>query len=443
MPVYVCILAARAYMFKYLLLNFFNVKFSQLTTFIMVGSVNRLIAVAGAASANVLNLPVNIMGSYASVQLELGTPPKTHQYHFDTGSSTLWTVSTNCTEKTCPYGNSENYKRQYYNASESSTAVPLDSSFDIPYLDGDAVVGEVYQDVATIPEANLEWNQTFLSVNQSSWRFITADGFLGLGFSSIAGAKTSTLVETLMWDGKLDKPRFGLYYGNDLTKKNSGGVLTIGGSQEDKYVEGEVVYMPLTKTETYKLWACPLRSVNVLIAQNPTNPNSTVETHVGKLPSTALAKGTWPKANVTWPMYGGGRAVFDTGAGRVSIPSTIIEAVYFNLGWDYNKLLKGEQRFTCEAMNASWALTFTFGEGDPADDVSFSIRGDEFRNPDPQCQPPIDPSEGASFALIGAAFLYRFYSVFDFGADKVQDYKPRVGFGKIKDEYAWKYGMKN
>ncbi|EOA80679.1 hypothetical protein ACJQWK_09882 [Exserohilum turcicum] len=409
----------------------------------MVRNVNRLLAIAGSTSAAVLDLPINIVGSYSSVQLDLGTPPKLHQYLFDTGSSTLWTVSTNCTEASCKYGNEANYKRQYYNASASSTAVDLDSSATTPYLGGQ-ITGVAYKDVITIPGGSLEWNQTFLAVNESDWRFITADGFLGLGFSSIAEDKTSTLVETLMWDGKLDKPRFSVYYGNHLDKQNSGGLLTIGGSHEDKYVDGEVVYTPLTKTDTYELWACPLRSVNVLVAQNATSPNSTVETRVGKLPTTALATGTYPEANVTWPMFGTGRAVFDTGAGRVSVPKEIAGAIYYNLGWDMDKLLSGEQRFTCEAMNASWAITFTFGEGDPADDVSFSLRGDEFLDPeDPYCQPPLDDSTEYGFALIGTTFLQRYFSVFDFGADKVENYKPRVGFGKLKDEYAWKYGMKN
>lgn len=405
----------------------------------MIKNVNGLLAVAGVASAAVLDLPIVIADSYSSVKLNIGTPPKEHRLLFDTGSSTLWTVSTACTEESCPHGNAEVYARQYYNGSASSTGLDLGTSSSIPYLGGD-VTGETYKDVFSTLDGTLEWNQTFLAVNESSWRFITADGFLGLGFSSIAEANTTTLVETLLWDGKLDEPRFGLYYGKNLANDGpQDGVLSLGGSHEDKYVDGEVVYAPLTKTDTYELWRTPLRSVSVLVAQDPTNPNSTVETHVGKMPTTHVANGTYPDANVTWSMWGAGRAVFDTGAGRLSVPDEIIGAMYYNLGWDYDALLAGKQRFTCEAMNASWAVTLTLGEGAPEDDVSFSLRGDEFLEPGVQCMPPFDPSGSSGFALVGGSFLQRYYSVFDFGSDKVAEYKPRVGFGRLKKEFDWKY----
>jgi saccharopepsin len=135
-------------------------------------------------------------------------------------------------------------------------------------------------------------------------------------------------------------------------------------------------------------------------------------------------------------MYGAGTAVFDTGAGRISVPDEIIDAVYFNLGWNVTKLMHGEERMECKHLNASWALTFTLGE-DKGEDVSFSIRGDEFVEPGAQCMPPIDNSGQDSFALIGSAFLQRWYTVFDFGADKVEKYEPRIGFGRLKKE--WDY----
>jgi saccharopepsin len=49
--------------------------------------------------------------------------------------------------------------------------------------------------------------------------------------------------------------------------------------------------------------------------------------------------------------------------------------------------------------------------------------------------PPIDPSGSVGFALIGTTLLHRYYSVFDFGGDKVEEYQPRIGFGRLKKEY--------
>jgi saccharopepsin len=405
----------------------------------MVARIGGLLATAATVSASVLELPVVIENTYASVKLDVGSPPKAHQFLFDTGSSTMWTVNTDCTETSCPDGSSPYYTRQKYNASASSSSVDLGSFATIPY-NGGVVAGQALQDVFVTPGGDLEWNQTFLSVNESSWRFITADGFLGMGFSSIAEKNTSTLVETLLWDGKLDAPRFGLFYGTNLKDEGAqDGVLTIGGSQEEKYVDGEMVFTPLQQADEYQLWRAPLRSVNVLVARNPTQPNSTVEVHNGRLPTTQLPAGTYPPANVTWPMYGSGSAVFDTGAGRLAVPPGIIEAMYYNLGWNYTKLTHGMERMDCQHLNASWAVTLTLGEGALADDVSFSLRGDEFTAPGGQCMPPFDASDSDSFALVGAAFLHRHYSVFDFGGDKVDEYQPRIGFGRLKKEYDFLY----
>ncbi|KAK7705724.1 hypothetical protein SLS57_009923 [Botryosphaeria dothidea] len=394
----------------------------------MVASVKSagLLAAATAVSASVIDLPVVIQNTYP------------YRLLFDTGSSTAWFTSTECTETSCP--SLSDYKRTGYNSSDSSTSVDLDSFTKIPYIDGDGVSGWATQDVFSTPEGvspAIEWNQTFLSVNESSWRWITADGFLGLGFSSIAENATSSLVETLLWDGKLDSPRFGLFYGTNMADNGTqDGVLTIGGSHEDKYVDGEVVYAPLRKEDPYQLWRAPLRSVNVLAAKGA---NSTVVVRNGQPPLTTDPEGTWPKSNTTWSMYGSGTAVFDTGAGRISVPEEIVDAVYFNLGWNNTKLMNGEERMDCQHLNASWALSFTLGEGAEEDDLTFTIRGDEFTEPGAQCMPPVDGSGSSGFSLIGAAFLQRYYSVYDFGGSKVEEYQPKIGFGRLKKEFDYLY----
>ncbi|KAJ4348895.1 hypothetical protein N0V95_005074 [Ascochyta clinopodiicola] len=395
-----------------------------------------LLAAATAASGSVIELPVRIENTYASVELSVGTPPEPYRLLFDTGSSTAWFTSASCTTTSCP--SSSSYSRNHYSANGSSTSTDLHAFSRIGYIAGDGVAGAATRDVFSTPDGSFEWNQTFLAANESSWRWITADGFLGLGFSSIAENATTSLVETLLWDGKLDEPRFALFYGTNL--KDAGeqnGILTIGGSEEEKYVDGEVVYAPLRQERPYELWRAPLRSVSILVAGQK---NATVNMKTGQLPSTTDAAGVYPSANVTWEMWGFGRAIFDTGAGRVSIPDEIIDPVYFNLGWNLTKLLNGEESMGCQHLNASWAITFTLGEDeDTSGDVSFSIRGDEFLGNDPQCQPPFDNSGDNQFALIGAAFLRRWYTVFDFGADKAEDYKPRIGFGKLKKEWDYLY----
>lgn len=375
----------------------------------------------------------------SSVDVQVGTPPKPYRLEFDTGSASAWIVNSDCTETSCP--NTSGYERIGYNASASSTSVDLDSFSNIPYIAGDGVAGAATQDVFTTPAGvtpALEWNQTFLSVNQSSWRFITADGFMGLGFSSIAENATSTVVETLLWDDQLDAPRFSLFYGTDVGDDAGivDGTLTLGASHEDKYVDGEVVYAPLQREDPYQLWRLPMRSINVLVAGSD---NATVTVRHGQLPDSTDPEGVWPKSNVTWHSFGGGRAVFDTGAGRVSVPTEFADVIYYNLGWNMTKLMTGKERMDCQHMNASWALSFTFGEDAEEDDVTLTMRGDEFLREGAQCMPPIDDSGTNGFALLGSAFLRRYYSIFDFGGSRVEDYQPRLGFGRLKKEYDYLY----
>ncbi|TGO42810.1 hypothetical protein BHYA_0005g00750 [Botrytis hyacinthi] len=390
-----------------------------------------LLALTAAASAAVLELPVHIQDTYSSVEFEVGTPAKPYRFMFDTGSTTSWVTGRNCTDTSCP--KITTFVRTPYNESDSSTSVNLDQYSSIPYIDGDILAGYVFSDVFSDDKETLSWNQTFMAAEESSWRWITADGFLGLGFSSIAENKTTSLVETLLWEDKLDESRFALFYGTNL--KNTGvqdGVLTIGGSHEDVYVDGEVAYMPLRVETPYELWRAPLRSVSILAARE----NQTVIVNNGKLPSINAPANTYPKANTTWSMYGEGTAVFDTGAGRISIPSSMANAFYYYLGWNLTKLYNGEERMECEHMNSTWAISFTFGEtADESNDVTFSIRGDEIFAPGEQCMPPVDDSGESTFSLLGTDFLKRHYSVFDFGGNRVENYQPRIGFGKLKEEY--------
>ncbi|TGO60555.1 hypothetical protein BOTNAR_0143g00170 [Botryotinia narcissicola] len=390
-----------------------------------------LLALTAAASAAVLELPVQIEDTYSSVEFEIGTPAKPYRFLFDTGSTTSWVTGRNCTDTSCP--KLTTFVRTPYNESDSSTSVDVHQYASISYINGDFLGGYVFSDVFSDEKETLSWNQTFMAVEQSSWRWITADGFLGLGFSSIAENQKSSLVETLLWEDKLDESRFALFYGTNLNNTDAqDGVLTIGGSHEDVYVDGEVVYMPLRVETPYELWRAPLRSVNVLVARD----DQTVTVHNGKLPSTNAPANTYPKANTTWPMYGDGTTVFDTGAGRISIPSSMIDAFYYNLGWNLTKLYNGEERMQCEHLNSTWAISFTFGEtADESNDVTFSVRGDEFLTPGQQCMPPVDDSGESTFSLLGADFLRRHYSVFDFGGNRVENYQPQIGFGKLKEEY--------
>ncbi|KAH8899132.1 pepsinogen c [Thozetella sp. PMI_491] len=366
-------------------------------------------------SAAVLSLPVWFRNSYALVEVQVGTPSESHLLRFDTGSSTTWIVDGICGSYGCT--NYSGYPRNGYNISASSTGTSLGTYATIPYLGG-SVGGPGVADVFSFPSApEMEWNQTFMAAATSTWSVMPADGFLGLAFSTIADADTKTLVETLLQDGKLDSPRFGLYYGKELNDTgNTGGegVLMLGGSEEDKYVDGELTWVePLQLISgEYELWRSNMVSMTGKRGGNSTATPITFD-------------GRW--------------AVFDTGAGGITIPESQAIAVYESIGMNWTAIINHDHIPLCTEFTADWSVAFSFG--DPQQPVTITLTGEQLARPgfadgSPQyCWPPFDTEDNEGLFLFGTPFLHQLYSVFDFGANDVASYRPRVGFGQLKEEF--------
>lgn len=295
---------------------------------------------------------------------------------------------------------------------------------EIDYLGG-ATGGPALRDVFRI--GRTYWNQTFIAANQSSWSVMPSDGFFGLAFSSIAEPSTQTAVETLMQDGLLDEHRFAIYYGTEFNDTNGApgkGVITVGGSEERKYVDGPINWLPVQKDldgTVYQLWRSTLRKIS------------------GSR-KVAPGQGSSFNGSVEWAA-GQANSVFDTGSGGgISIPSAQVDAVYESIGWSFPAILNGSHIPLCSEFNSSWSVTFSYSDdGVRYHDLTFS--GDQlarpgFANRADACWPPFDAQYGSdSLVLIGQPILRLFYTIFDFGSTRVEDYKPRIGFGKLKKEF--------
>jgi saccharopepsin len=291
------------------------------------------------------------------------------------------------------------------------------------YLGG-VTSGYGVADVFSFPSApNTTWKQTFLSADRSSWFWIPCDGFLGLAFSTIADANTSTLVETLMQDGLLDEPRFAIYYGKELNGTGDAageGVLTIGDSHEDIYVDGNLTWVePLQRIDgEYQLWRTNMVSLAA---------------------STAVANGTTlNNFTMTSIDFANSWAVFDTGSGGITIPPSQVDPIYSSLGMNYTDILTGTHKPLCSEFNASWSVTFGFGNYSAPSSVT--LRGDQlvrpgFANSEEYCWPPFDKGDVEGFFLFGTPFLHQLYAVYDFGGNDVGSYSARVGFGQLKEEW--------
>ena len=346
-----------------------------------------------------------------------------HFLLFDTGSSTTWIVDAECVATdTCR--NVSGFPRAGYNATASSTSEPMNTTLSIDYLGG-VTSGSGMLDEFAVPTAGNcsstpAWTQSFLLANQSSWATLPADGFLGLAFSTIADANTTTLVETLMQDGLLDSTRFGLYLGtetNDTGDAAGNGLLTLGGSHEDVYtVEGS------------------LAALNWSSLQIPGADAELWRTNVQYAVGKPAGNGTTHNIAV-----GGSWAVFDTGAGRISVPDRLIVDIYASIGMNWTAIANNDEIPLCADFTDDWYLDMFIG--DAIRPTQVRITGSMLKTPgfatgeDKYCWPPFDTSGSSGLFLMGAQFLQNYYTVFDFGGAEPADYNARIGFGRLKDEY--------
>lgn len=376
------------------------------------------LAAVSTASARVFNLPIIIDNGYSLVDVKVGTPARSTRLLFDTGSSSTWMYDWYCAE-TCV--NYVGYPRLGYNPANSSTSETTGGYAYIEYLGG-TTAGPAIQDKFTL--GCTAWDQGFIAAASSSWGWMPADGFLGLAFASVADGGTGTVVETLLAEGLLDKPRFGLYYGTQIRDTNGApgdGVLTLGGSREDEFVEGDLVTVPLEKSGDageYQVWRTGFSSV---VGSRGVGDDSTVVDVETPL-------------DYAW-------AVFDTGAGRTSLPRAETEAIYESIGWNFTAIMEGKHIPLCSEFNATWSVSFNLGPRD--DPRTLVLRGDELAVPgfagrEDACWPPFDRSDYDGFALIGTTLLKKFYTVWDLGAEGTTnnaDYKPAISLGRLRPEF--------
>ncbi|KKF95441.1 Gastricsin [Ceratocystis platani] len=388
-------------------------------------------AMVGVGSAAVLNLPIIRDDGYNLVDVQIGSPPTTHRLRFDTGSATTWVVDQVCGNGGCAIHSSSQRPYSPYDASASTSHVATGVYSEIQYLGG-KTTGFTYHDNFDVD--GTVWQQSFMAANSSSWTQMPADGFLGLAFSTIADGQTTTLVETLLWDGKLDKPRFGIFY-NDMGNLNSnnGGVLTIGDSCESTYGKDVVATIPTqlsggelqlwrvdvyAMTGTYKGWV-----------SNAVAEGSNVNTDPIPVPVSQRL-----------PLVAGSYTVFDTGGSAASVPTSMLVPLYRSINMDWESIKSGAHIPLCSEFTSDWHVEFEFANGQ-----NVTIYGDQlalpgFANRDDACWPPFDDS-GANeqFFLFGPRFLRNFYTTFDFGSDKPENYAPTVSFAPLKDEYKSKF----
>jgi len=311
----------------------------------------------------------NFLNAQYFSEITIGTPPQKFKVVLDTGSSNLWVPSKQCGSIAC-------YLHSKYDSSSSSTYKANGTSFQIRYGSG-SLEGFCSQDTITIGDLTVS-NQIFAEATSEpglAFAFGRFDGILGLGYDTISVNHITPPFYEMVSQKLLDDPVFAFYLGD----KDEESEAIFGGIDKDHY-EGKLTKLPVRR-KAY--WEVEFNAI--------TFGDSTAE-----LENTG--------------------AILDTGTSLIALPSTLAELLNQEIG--AKKGYNGQYTVECEKRDSLPDLTFTltghnFTIG-PYDYI-LEVQGtciSAFMGMD--FPAPVGP-----LAILGDAFLRRWYSVYNMGDNTV------------------------
>jgi hypothetical protein len=304
--------------------------------------------------------------------INLGTPGKTFQVMFDTGSSNLWVPSKQCTN--C------GFLKPSYDHSKSSTYVSNGTIFDIQYGSG-PVSGFVSQDSVTVGKPTVK-NVLFAEITDVSglglaFKIGKFDGILGLAWPSISVLGMPPVFTMMIEQGLVDEPVFSFY----LTNDGSDGEMDLGGVDPNHHT-GELSYVPLVETN---YWTIGLDSM-ILEGEN--------------VSFTTAA-----------------RAIVDTGTSTLAGPAAEVKALAKKLG-AIPVLNTGEYSINCDKQQTAPSISVGVGG------QKYVLTAEQYIiNSGGQCilgilgldvPPPAGP-----LWILGDVWLRVYFTVFDYGQKRL------------------------
>jgi len=320
------------------------------------------------------SVPVqNFLNAQYFSEITIGTPPQTFKVVLDTGSSNLWVPSSECGSIAC-------YLHSKYESSSSSTYKKNGTSFEIRYGSG-SLSGFVSQDVMTIGDLKIE-DQIFAEATEEpglAFAFGRFDGILGLGYDTISVNKIVPPFYSMIDQDLLDEPVFAFYLGNDDNEGDESEAV-FGGVNEDHFT-GKLTEIPLRR-KAY--WEVDLDAI--------TFGDSTAE-----LDNTGV--------------------ILDTGTSLIALPSTLAELLNKEIG--AKKGYNGQYTVECEKRDSLPDMAFTLSG------YNFSITPyDYILEVQGSCISSFFgmdiPEPTGPLAILGDAFLRKWYSVYDLGHNSVK-----------------------
>ena len=302
----------------------------------------------------------------------IGTPAQTFKVVLDTGSSNLWVPSQECGSIAC-------YLHTKYDSSSSSSYKKNGSEFEIRYGSG-SLSGFVSQDTVQIGDIVIK-NQSFAEATSEpglAFAFGRFDGIMGLGYDTISVNKIVPPFYNMIDQGLIDAPLFAFYL-SDTNNDGDESEVTFGGVNKAHYT-GNLTKIPLRR-KAY--WEVDLDAITLGDA-------------------TASLEDTG--------------AILDTGTSLIALPSTLAELLNKEIG--AKKGFNGQYSIDCDKRDSLKDITFTLtGQNftiSPYDyilDVQGSCISSFFGLDIPEPAGPL--------AILGDAFLRKWYSVYDLGTNSV------------------------
>jgi saccharopepsin len=320
------------------------------------------------------SVPVsNFLNAQYFSEITIGTPPQTFKVVLDTGSSNLWVPSSECGSIAC-------YLHTKYDSSSSSTYKKNGTSFEIRYGSG-SLSGFVSQDTMTIGDLKIR-DQIFAEATEEpglAFAFGRFDGILGLGFDTISVNKIPPPFYNMIDQGLLDEPVFAFYLGDTNNGEGDESEAIFGGINKDHYT-GKITNIPLRR-KAY--WEVDLDAI-------------TFGDNTAELDKTGV--------------------ILDTGTSLIALPSTLAELLNKEIG--AKKSYNGQYTVECEKRDSLPDMSFTlsgYNFSITSYDYILEVQGScisSFMGMDfPE---PVGP-----LAILGDAFLRKWYSVYDLGKGTV------------------------